>query len=158
MASYGLINYTDTPPFDGNGVLNYDSIFSTHNALSDEDYRTLLRMAIEFNNSNFSYKEVFALVWKYFDVKLRFECVGNMSMAIFRTVETTPLIDAVLFKKLIPKPTGVQLRIVDYTNPINMMGFSSYDTMGSESHSFGFSSYDNYDTLDGNMLQYQQIT
>jgi Protein of unknown function (DUF2612) len=158
MTGYGFESYATFPAGDDkNGTLQYDDIFSSHNAMSDTNFRTLIRFAIDRNKNNFSYKEIYDLVWKYFSTDLRLETNGGMKMALFRVTAASVVMTTVFFKKLIPKPMGVQLRIIDATNTTPMFGMSDY-VDGASTYSFGFSTYADYDTLQGNMLQYAQIT
>lgn len=155
--AFGLGTYATFSNYDYNGTLVYADLVTSQNALSDDNFRTLIKLAILRNNINFSDEEINAGMWSLFAGSIRPEETGNtMVMACFFNGAITTLTQAILAKGLIPKPMGVRMlavtgisgdmfAAVTYAHPTSPFGY-------------GFSTYANYDSLNGQMLEYSQIS
>ncbi len=151
FTDYSLYDYT--PP---KGTLTYDDLIGKNNILDDDNYRFIIKLKILQNNINHSYKEIDEGMFFYFGTTVRPESSGGMHMFYFVTRNLTVLIQAAIYKKLLPNPMGVGIIIVnDVTD--HMFAFTDYS--GYESpYGYGFSDYSDYDTLPGQVLTYNQIS
>lgn len=151
-ATFGVPSY--------NGTLLYNDIITSENALNDTDFLLLLQFMAIINNINYSAGNIDAALWKIFGPKMWAETVGQMAMTYFIVGPVTTLLNTMIFKKLLPAPTGVLINIVqNITGP--MFGIVSYAQQAQGVYSvfaFGCSSYSNYATLSGQVLTYSQIT
>jgi hypothetical protein len=153
---WGFCTYDTFEDFAYNGTLVYGDIVASSNALSDDDFRVLIKLKIIQNNSNYSRGSIDEEMWNFFGATVRPESNGRMAMAYFITALQTPLIQAILFKELLPRPMGVQLAAV---NNITGLMFAFIDYNGYESpFAYGFSTYSDFDSLPGQVLSYDQIT
>ena len=78
-------------------------------ALSDDDFRTLIRLKIILNYSNFSNKEIDDALFAAFGNSLYFEDNFNMSLECFTSSDFSTIINAASDKGLLPIPIGVRL-------------------------------------------------
>ena len=78
-------------------------------ALSDDDFRILIKLKIILNYSNFSNKEIDDALFSVFGNSLAFEDNFNMSLECFTSNEFSTIISAAIDKKLLPIPIGVRL-------------------------------------------------
>lgn len=153
---WGCSAYSNFNDYSYNGTLLYSEIVTSSNGLSDDIFRTLIKLAIRINNSNFSRQSIDAMYWDLFGSDLRPESSGNMTIQYFVTAVTTTLIQAVIAKNLLIAPMGILVQLVnDVTGP--MFALTNY--AGDESpYGYGFSTYANYDSLAGQVLTYSQIS
>lgn len=141
--------------YDYNGTLTYEDIVTSENRLSDDDFRTIIKLAILNNNSNYSAEQIDANLWSLFGTALRPESIGNMAITYFIAGAVSTLIQAIIFKELLPAPMGVLRQAVTNISG-DMFAFTDYS--GYESpYGFGFSTYADYATLPGMVLTYSQI-
>lgn len=113
LAKWGFSDYTT---FDGdnyNGTLNYSSIISESNSLPDADFRILLRLKILQNTENHSVKAINDAMFKYFGDDVIPTETGNMEMTYTVTNTASAIIKAAIYKKVLPRPMGVQLNLVE---------------------------------------------
>ena len=156
MPKFGFTDYADFANYDYNGTLTYDAIIAINTALLDETYRIILRLKIIQNTSNFSWKSIDESIYKFFPGQIRPESNGGMHMVYFISSALSVLIAATLYKQILPKPMGVGLLTV---NGVNGLMFGLTDYSGYESpYAYGFADYDNYASLAGQELVYNQIT
>lgn len=153
---FGFCTYANYESFSWNGTLTYDEIVETQNALSDDDFRTLIKVAILQNTCDCGQGEIDTKIFQIFGATIRPESFGNMKMFYFITTAITPLIQALILKKLFPKSMGVLLTFVQQ-NSGQMFGFADYSGI-IQAEEYGFSIYANYDTTPGQVLTYDQIT
>ncbi len=152
---WGFCDYTNYDDFAYNGTLTYNDIITSANALFDEDYRTIIKLKIILNYSNFSTKEITEAINDLLGPDVRFESAGNMTIQYFISQDSTPVIQAILSKKLLPAPMGVLLTPVIDVRDL-MFAFTDYS--GYETpFGYGFSTYADYDSLSGQVLTYDQI-
>lgn len=152
---FGFCTYANFESFSWNGTLTYDDIVETQNALSDDDFRILIKVAILQNTCDCGVGEVDEKLFVIFGNTIRKESPGNMRMFYILTTAITPLLQAIIIKKLLPKPMGVQLTYVQQ-NSGPMFGFTDYSGI-IQPNEYGFSTYANYDTTPGQVLTYDQI-
>lgn len=152
---FGFNTYATFLNNNYNGTLDYSDIISIGNSLTDPNFLTIIQLAIIQNNSNFSHKELDDALVKFFGTSIRMESSNHMDLIYFVASSMTPIISAVLYKKLLPHPMAVGSSIVTgITGP--MFGFADYSGYFSPFAS-GFSTYSNYATLPGQILTYRQI-
>ena len=152
---YGFTDYAgygSTPP---NGCLIYDEIIAGNHSLVDDAFRTLIELKIVQNYSDHSCASIDAGLYKFFGDTIRMEDMYYMRMAYFISGDITPLINAILFKKVLPRPMAVLGLIV---SGITGDMFAMTDYSGYESpFGFGFTDYADYGTTPGQVLTYDMI-
>lgn len=152
---FGFTTYADFEDYNYNGTLNYSSILSVTNRLSDDDFRVIIKLKILQNNINHSHKEIDESVYAIFGDEVRPDSEGDMQMVYFITANLSAILKAALYKKLLPRPIGVGISLItDVTEPF--FGFATYDY--ESPHILGFTDYAGYDNSDGQTLIYDQIT
>lgn len=152
---FGFCTYANYESFSWNGTLTYDEIVETQNALSDADFRILIKVAILQNTCDCGEGEIDEKVFAIFGNDIRPESFGDMKMFYFITTAITPLLQAIILKKLMPKPMAVLLTFVQQNSGL-MFGFADYSGI-IQAQEYGFSDYANYDTTPGQCLTYDQI-
>jgi len=146
----GFSEYADYDTWEGK-MLTYDDVITKQGRLIDDDYRFLLKLKIILNNSNFSHKEIDDSLFKFFGQDLVADSVGDMVMDFFVTENKSTIIKAAIAKSLLPIPMGVWGRYL-ISNDVPFFCFSIDDT-----GTVGFSTYSDYDTIDGGMLSYDDL-
>jgi len=141
--------------YDYNGIVVYNDLITSENALSDDNFRILIKLRILQNNSNYSDAQINTEMWDTFGALIRPESTGNMAMQYFIEGQITTLIQAILIKKLLPKPMGVLLQIITGITG-DMFSFANYAGVESP-YGYGLSNFANYATLPGEILTYSQI-
>lgn len=156
--AFGFETYaTFASDYDYNGTLIYEDIITSQNALSDASFLTLILLAILRNNSNFSNDSIDTLMWNTFGAAIRpEEGTNTMTMFYFISGQSTTTVQAIIAKKLLPKPMGVGLGIVTGITG-DMFAMVAYAVQASP-FGYGFSTYSNYATLAGDDLTYSMIT
>lgn len=108
------------------GVDRYYSNNGDMEALSDEDYRILVKLKAISNTSNLSHKELEAALYDFFGNTIRMDSTGNMEMTYFVPKNKTPIIQAAIQKEVLPRPMGVMCSyIIEYDK--KFFGFCTYD-------------------------------
>lgn len=153
---FGFSDYTTFDDYEYNGTLVYDDIITHENSLFDSDFLTLIQLAIIQNNSNYSHASIDTEMYNFFGLDIRPESSGGMEMTYFVSANITPLVEAIIAKKLFPKPMGVGLHVVNDITGL-MFAFSDYSGYSSP-YGYGFSDYSNFDSLSGQDLIYAQIS
>lgn len=151
----GLADYADFEIKVGD-LATYDSVINSTFALSDTDYRFLLKLKIIINNCNFSDGEINQLIFDFFGTTLIPRSDGNMHMDYFYNPANFAIINIARNKELLPKPMGVG---IGYLIPnLGYFSFVSYDEFDSPaSTKIGLANYSDYDTKDGNLLNYSNL-
>lgn len=155
--AWGVTTYADFSNYNYNGTLEYNEVITSENALSDSNFLTLIQLAIARNNMNFSVEAIDTNLWTLFGSSIRVEEGNvNMTMVVFFAGAETTLTQAILAKKLLPKPMGVALLAVVniYQTMFAMISYASE----ANANGYGFSTYSNYASLTGQDLTYSQIT
>lgn len=119
--------------------------------LSDDDYRTLIKLKAISNTSNLSHKELDDSLYDFFGNTIRMDSDGEMKMTYFVPKNKTELIQAAIQKQVLPRPMGVQCNyIIEYEK--NFFGFCTYNDI-THAYRTGFRTYDD-PTKQGEMLTY----
>lgn len=131
--------YADAADFltkDGSFLSALD-IIGTGFSLSDSDFRTLIKLKILLNNSNFSNQNIDDNLLTIFGNDLYFIDNLNMSLEYFATSALSLIIRVALSKNLLPAPMGVRINNIiqdeiyfGYSDsrslePIDVTGYSS---------------------------------
>lgn len=109
----GYCDYTDLNK-PGN-FLTYDDILSSTFALTDAEFRTLLKLKILQNNSNHSTGEIVDGVWALFGDTLIPQDNYDMTMNYIVDASILPLIEVAYDKGILPKPMGVAINLITST-------------------------------------------
>lgn len=137
------------------GISRRVLIFTGPVNLSDDDYRTLLKVKVVQNNSGSSLKEIVELLFMFFGNDLKVFDYANMSIDYFLSSSAvgTELAQAFVRQGLLPKPMGVQLGAVIYIPSVdNLFAFRTYDS--TYPYTSGFNTYADYET-DHHWLSYE---
>jgi Protein of unknown function (DUF2612) len=152
---FGYSTYANFTAYSYNGTLTYSGLIATGNQLTDDAYRTLIKLKIIINSSNFSHEQIDDDLFEFFGTQIRAESIGNMEMVFFISGSLSSLIQAIIFKKLLPRPMGVGAAVVEN---ISGLMFSFDDYAGHASiYGHGFCDYSTFASLSGQVLQYSQI-
>lgn len=149
----GFSKYTNFIPPAG-AWLDYADILSTTLALSDDDFRILLKLRIIQNNMNFSRGAIDNAMFQTFGLNLIPDSIGNMIMDYFTTEENAAIFQVALQQGVLPKPMGVWLRYL-ISQHAPFFGFATY--AGYSPLITGFSNYTNYGTESGETLDYADL-
>jgi len=152
---FGLTDYASFEDFQYNGTMNYKSIVSVDNRLSDDDFRVVIKLKILQNNINHSHKSIDDGMFRYFGDDVRPDSIGDMQMYYFISENVTAVILASLTKNILPRPMGVGLALIENVSG-KFFGYSTYAN-GVGEHTQGFSDYSDYGTKEGKHLVYNQI-
>lgn len=154
--AFGFDAYATYPySHDYNGTLVYSDIVTSTNALSDADFLKIILLAVRNNNSNYSMAEISQNVYDILGSNIVAETPGFMELVFFFRTTLTTLLQAVIQKGLLPRPMGVSCIAVSGL-AANDFAFTNY--AGYESPwGYGFSTYANYGTLDGQTITYSMI-
>lgn len=114
--------------------------------LDDDDFRTMIKIAIIKNGFGSSLSDIQNLIWQFFEGALLVFDFKTMRMGYFfdSAIGSRPLAEVFVKSDFLPKPMGVQLSALIYSNNINsFFGFRTYDLP--PFNVTGFNDYDNYD-------------
>jgi hypothetical protein len=129
------------------GVSRSGPGFSGTITLSDEDFASLIQMAIIKNSAGSSLSVIQALLYQFFPLQVLVFDYKNMQMSylVSTDVGSIDLIQMFIVQGLLPRPMGVQLGIVIYAPVITeFFGFRTYETEAFNSNPFN--RYDDWNT------------
>ena len=138
-------------------TLSYNDLTSPTNKLNDSDFRTLIKFKIFLNNSDFSEKSLSDKLFELFGSDFIYQSDSNMNIFYFISSKYNGLLQALKDKNLIPRQTGCKLLYFITYNKYAFFSLPSWDDTTSIWHG-GFSSYADYDTINGNTLNYGNLT
>lgn len=122
-------------------------------ALSDDDYRIILKLKAIANTSDLSHKSLDDSLYSFFSNTIRMDSDGNMEMTYFVPKNKTPVILAAIQKEVLPRPMGVRCSyIIEYDK--KFFGFCTY-TNQVAFYKTGFRTYTNPDKV-GEVLTYSK--
>ena len=153
---YGTSDYTD---FDTLLIdtLVYAKINVTE-LLSDENFRSLIKLKIVTNHSNGSTKEIADALFSFFSAGVVFDESDKMSMLYWYDTEYIDLVDIALQKNLLPKPAGVEINGIIENIEGGFISMASYSTDISDIDDYrGYTEFTDFDTTDGGLLRYDNI-
>lgn len=155
----GFSDYSDYDTKEGT-FLTYGQIVGNKQKLTDEDYRTILRLQIVCNNANMSQSSIDNLLFEYFGNQIIASSNNLMDLTYFIAPLIAKLGSVLLEKKVLPKPMAVRVDAITTENG-PFFGFVSYadNLINAEADELleGFSDYSDYDTKDGGFLTYADI-
>jgi len=127
------------------GFLSYNSLTGySNNQLSDNDFRTLIRLKILKNNSNASYASIDSAINTIFEGNVKVFFSGSMRMTLFSASSSLNLLTVAMQKDIIMRGAGVMIDSVlplSYTGrPSTYFGFRTYNSLNS-SITGGFGTY-----------------
>ena len=113
----GFSTYADYDTKDGKW-LSYQDVINTQLTLSDDDFRTILKLKIIQNNSNHSRKSIDDSMFAFFGNTVVPSSDGNMMMTYTVLGELTSIVAVAIQKQVLPVPIGVGLSITISTDTI----------------------------------------
>ena len=122
-------------------------------ALSDDDFRFLMKLKTIQNCSDYASKSLDDSLFALFGASLYKVSDGNMNMTYYCLPAYTTLMQTAFDKNIIPIPMSVGMNLISAVN--SFFGFTSDDGLNPASR--GFSDYTNYNTIDGSFLRYSDI-
>lgn len=152
---FGFTDYADFDDDDLNGTLTYHTVISVNNRLVDDAFIQLIFLKILQNTSNYSHASIDDGIWMLYGPAVRPESPGDMLMTYFVSSFEPPSIPAAIAKKLLPRPMGVGMVVVTGVTG-DMFGFALYDEE-EPTFAYGFTDFDDYDALPGQIAIYDQI-
>lgn len=153
---YGFSTYADYATSPPSGCMIYSEIVAVNGSLVDSFFRTLIYLKIIQNYSNYGGGDIDARLFALFGTSIRMEDMGGMLMAYFiNDTLQIALIEAILYKKVLPRPMAVGGLVVSGISGL-MFGFSDYHG-NSSPYAYGFSDYPDYVSLSGQILSYDQM-
>jgi len=129
------------------GVSRQGKTFNDVVILDDDDYRSLIKMAIAKNYMQSTLYEIQVLINQFFPGQLLVFDFQNMSMSYFfdSAIGSENLAEMFIVNNLLPKPIGVQLGTLAYSNNVNaFFGFRTY--VINTPNNTNFNSYTDYST------------
>ncbi len=117
--------------------------FTAPITLSDEDYRSFIRICIVSNNNGSSLYDIQTLIHQQFGNEILVYDYANMHMNYFinYSVGSQYLIQMFITEGKLPKPMGVRLAII-YAPTNHFFGFRTYTI--NTANNFPFNSYTDY--------------
>ena len=152
----GLVPTADWQDAEGSW-LTYDDLVSVTNLLFDEDYRTIIKLKILFNNINVSHAEIDEALAVTFGSKIIPDSVGNMEMIYFINRERIKIAGVAIEKDVLPKPAGVKIKFIVRKND-PMLQFATYDRQNAAVGFTGFTTHNDFDSQSGEVLTYNKLT
>jgi len=154
LEMWGFSDYTDFGLTVNNGTLTYDAVVASDFRLSDDSFRTIIRLKIIQNYSNHSHESIDTSIFDFFGTDIIPDSQGDMHMIYFVTRTFNEVIFAAIFKSVLPRPMGVGLDTISFDDPF--FGLASYED--SSPLIEGFTEYSTYDSKEGETLAYSKIT
>lgn len=149
----GFAVYADYDTKTGK-TLKYSDVLSQDLKLPDDAFRFVLKLKIVQNNSNHSHKSIDDSLYTFFGNTLIMDSIGNMVMNYFAYGVDSGILDAVVQKKVLPKPMGVRLQyLIEQDEPL--FGFATYDK--TPAGITGFSTYADFDSKVGDTVVYNDL-
>jgi len=135
---WGFMEYGDIAPFNFFPFMEYgqdppDVQFRSYReskqslfTLNDEEFRTILKLKIGQNNSNYSTKDIDDFLFAFFQDNVIFTDRKNMTISYIFDKSVQRLVTIAASENLIPKPAAVGLSL-SFTEDIeNIFTFGSY--------------------------------
>lgn len=151
----GFTDYTDFDTAEGE-ILTYDKIVTNTVLLTDTDYRTLLKLKRIQNNSDHSHKSIDDDLFNNFGDELILSSANDMTMIYFFNENIGDIVELAALKDILPRPMGVGYNLVKQVNG-GFFSFVTYDNLTVDNNMNGFSTYSNFDTVEGQIVNYDKI-
>ena len=129
------------------GVVRKGQTFTDIITLNDADFRSLIKIGIAKNNSKSSLYDIQELINRFFGSTLLVFDYQNMSMSYLfdAAIGSVDLAEMFVVNNLLPKPMGVQLGSLIYSNDIvSFFGGRTY--LLPPTNNTGFNTYGAYST------------
>lgn len=154
--SRGFTDYLDFETKEGE-TLDYDKVTSGAARLSDFEYRTLLKLKIVRNNKDATMKTIDDALFMFFQDDLFFEEVGTMKLVYWYQASLRDIVSFAFDRDVIPRPAGVKITGAIINAEGGYFGMPSYNDTILEPFT-GFTTYADFDTKEGEMLNYEKLT
>ena len=123
-------------------------------ALTDEEFRILLKLKAIANTSNSSHYDIDTALQNFFGNSVHAESRGDMEMTYFIPANAERVIIAAIAKDVLPRPMGVGLNyVIVQNNP--MFAFATYDNQYAF-YRTGFRTY-NDPNKKGEIMTYNKV-
>lgn len=137
--TYGFTSYLDNTN-SNIALYAYVNSESASFSLSDDEYRTMLKLKSFINISNLSFYEVDLKLYEIFSSNIVLFDLFNMSILYFVNETYERLIYIATLNNLLPKPMGVLIAGLFVNNdPTNIWGISNY--LNTTGYGVGFTDY-----------------
>ncbi len=94
------------------GFLDYEYIQPTQNALNDKAFRIMIGLKIIKNNINTTCKNIDNAIWDYFEGKVYTVWSPN-ELTYYYPAELSEIMQVALSKNVLPKPTGINIQLME---------------------------------------------
>lgn len=155
-AQKGFSDYTNFESKSGR-FLTYSNILSNNLKLNDDDFRFLIKLKIIQNNIDHSHKSIDESIKEFFGNEVIPSSKLDMTMDYFIPANASEIINVAVEKNLLPRPMGVGISVLIKKQQSKMFGFTDYISTLQSSIGTGFSTYSDYDTKEGEFLNYNKI-
>lgn len=158
--AFGFSTAATISDYEYNGTLICEDIIATNEQLTDASFLTLIHLAIIQNNMNYSMGSVDALLFEFFGLDLRAEYPSAMHWVFFISGSLTSLLQAIIYKNLLPVPIGVGALVVTEISGL-VFSLITCENIADDFVSpfgYGFSTCADYDSLNGQTLLCSQIS
>lgn len=138
------------------GITRRYLLGSTASFLNDDDFRSLIKLAIIVNTSFSSLYKIQSVLFTFFKTDILLFDFKNMRLSYFvdSSIGSIDLIISAIQNNLLPKPMGVQLASVIYAlNIDSFFGYVSYE-IPTQINASPYNTYEDYE-LDRPFLRYE---
>lgn len=134
--------------------ISYNDIIGTNRQLNDDDFRFLIKLKIVLNFGDAKHKSIDDSLFSFFGLDVVADTRDDMEMNYFIAFNLSAIIQAALYKEVLPKPLGVGLKyFIKEQNPF--YGYATYSNFDPLAE--GFSTYLDFDTKLGDFLTYSEL-
>ena len=163
MSTYATVNtdtasgFTDYANFnsDSGGFLSYTN-GSSAQSLTDDDYRTILKLKIVQNNSDHSNGSIDDGLYTFFAQDVIMSDTQNMKISYFVSGANRNIAVIAATKNILPRPMGVKLEGIIERNK-KFFGFTNYKRTTQSNLTTGFTNYTDGFTKEGETLTYEKV-
>lgn len=157
----GFAQYSDYTTKVGT-TLSYAEIIGNGQKLNDDQYRIVLKLKIICNAIDMSQSSIDSAMNTVFGDQVILSTANNMAITYFVANELGVLGAVLLEKQVLPKPMAVRVNIIDTEMGNPFFAFATYSdsipNLEADGLIQGFSTYSNYDTLAGQVLEYSDLS
>jgi len=136
--------------------IKLDRFLNDGTKLNDEDFRILIKFRIIQNNSSHSHFSIDESIKLFFENTVIASSNNKMDIVYYIPEILEDVILASIQKKVLPRPMAVNLTVIKKKDN-KMFGMSSYNTTTESILHTGFSDYLDYETKEGETLNYDKI-
>jgi hypothetical protein len=112
VPAVGFTDYTDATVNASSVWYRYEFVSQSTIALTDDEYRYLLKLKIQLNACNMSTAAITKIIWDFFGTDIVLTDNKNMTIGYHLAAGASYLATMAVSQNMIPKPMGVALVVV----------------------------------------------